>query len=124
MIKIQKSYGECIRKNDKILKLISFILKNYLLLSTQGDHYQSIVNAITNTDFTIDDKTYRHLPKFKNNEERISFFKGFSVIKENNLYEQKEKKYEKMISLNTTSRITTLNICNDKKTFNFWKRKR
>ena len=59
MIKIQKSYGECIRKNDKILKLISFILKNYLLLSTQGDHYQSIVNVITNTDFTIYDKTYR-----------------------------------------------------------------
>lgn len=111
---INESYAKCIKKNKQIIQLLGLIISNANIFSTQGKHYQSSVNLIENTNFTINDNTYTQLPILNTPADTIKFFNEFSIIKTNDIYDLKYKQKERIIPIDTTSTITTLAVCNDK----------
>ena len=42
--RINKSFNQCIEKNNKLMALINIIVRNYYLMSNHGNHFQSISN--------------------------------------------------------------------------------
>ena len=112
--RINESYAKCIKKNNQIMQLITLIVNNAILFSAYGKHYQSKVNLFDNTNFTIYDNTYTQLPILNTTSDTIKFFNEFSIIKTNNVYDLKYKQKERIIPIDTTSKITTLAVCNDK----------
>ena len=115
--KIEKNYIMCLQRNFEILRLIGIIYNNYCFFNIRGFHYQSCVNLLSNSNFTIDDKTYKSLPHFRNEEDAVTFFQRFCVIKEKTVYEDYYKencnKNEKLININTSSKITSLLLHKD-----------
>ena len=114
--RINNSVSECIQRNESILKLIGIIIDNYLVFPKEELNYQTRINLISNTDFTINDKIYKKLPYFRNSEDVITFFQSFSVIKENHVYDFNEKnKAETIIKFNTKYYICSFLIHSDNK---------
>ena len=100
---IEKSYKECRQRNADIMSFIFRLGKAYTIMYDKKKQcFQTSINVINNTDFTINPFNYNVLPIIKNPSDAIRFFDTFYIIK--------ERQYYKCLSFMKFKRITISNI--------------